>query len=164
MENNKYTEVLGTLSAFNAQASALTEQFVSFKDAISSSNFISTMDNIGQLYSKVSPLGNILPNIDLEILESPILKLSREANVALSGLTAPGGIHSFTTSISFEAPDWLNQGLPLIDYSLLSKETLGLFSPDSRNLAVLKLSEFAVQSSFARVAETSMLEIGRAHV
>ena len=156
-KDNKYTVVLDALSSFNSKASLLTEQFVNLRDTLAIPNFMSIINDMDQQYLKIAPLGNILPNIDLELLESPILKLTREANIAISGLTVPSDINIFASLVLSETSDWLKQINPSIYFTKPIEDALGLFPLDQQNSAIFKISEFAVQSNFAKIAEISTL-------
>jgi hypothetical protein len=83
--------------------------------------------------------------------------LSRDASIALSGLSNPSDINIFAPSTLTETADWLKQVNPLSQIMKPVEQSLDLFSLHQQDSAIIGLSEFAVHSNLTKIAEISAL-------
>lgn len=155
--NSGYTVALDEIAAFNTKASLLTEQLVNCVEPFAAPAFVSAITDMKKQYLEVSSLEKLLPKIDYKVFESPILKLSRDANIALSGLISPENVQFLAPTTQLGTTDWLKQINPIGHIGESLKVPLSSFLFKCGEADVLKLSTFAVESNFLKIAKISTL-------
>ncbi|MEA5043777.1 MAG: hypothetical protein VB075_04230 [Petrimonas sp.] len=160
VQPKNYLTAIDYISAQSGKLNAVTNQINFLTSAAYQSSISTVISGVQNHLSAFSTIQSYLPKIDHLASVSPILDISRQATLAISGLTAPSVMTGLTASIGINYQPWYEENIA--KSSILSASaysTLNL-ADTSKNLATIigtqNLSTLSLQSSIVKATEFSL--------
>lgn len=147
------TAQLGKLSAVTNQINFLTSP--AYQPSI-----LTAVTGVQSHLSAFSTIQSFLPKVDHLATVSPLLDLSRQATLAISGLTAPSVMSGLAASVASNYQPWYETNIA--KSSILSAPNYSSLNlvDTSKNLATIigfqNLSALSIQSSIVKATEYSL--------
>lgn len=155
-----YSPALEHLSGITGKLSSITNQFNFLTSPTYQPNILSAVSGIQTQLSAFTTIQAQLPNIAQLLQTSPMLDLSRQATLAISGLSDIGKLSDAAKVISANYKPWYEE--TIAKSSLLSTAAFNSLNiPNlSKNLSALigsdKLSTLSLQTSIVKATELSV--------
>lgn len=160
IQPKNYQSAIDFITAQSGKLNAITNQINFLTGPAYQPNILTAITGVQNCLSTFSTIQTYLPNVDHLSAISPMLDLSRQATLAISGLTTPSVMTGLAASVDKNYQPWYETNIG--KYSILSVKTnseLNL-AGKSQNAAVTidaqNLSTLILQSSIVKATEFSL--------
>jgi hypothetical protein len=160
VQSKKYLSAIDYLAAQSGKLNAVANQINLLTSPTYQPNILTALTGVQNHLSAFSTIQSILPKIDHLSAVSPLMDLSRQATLAISGLTTPSVMTGLAASIAKNYEPWYESNIA--KSSILSASaysSLNLVNA-SKNLAKIigteNLSVLSIQSSIVKATEFSL--------
>lgn len=159
-EPKNYLSAIDFLTGQTGKLNAVTNQINFLTSPAYQPSILKAITGVQSHLNTFNTIQSFLPKIDHLYSTSPILDLSRQATLAISGLSTPSVLNGLATSVALNYKPWYEEGIAKA--SILSEKaysTLNILDT-SKNLAAIlgtqSLSALTLQSSIMKATEFSL--------
>jgi len=161
LQPKNYLTAIDYVSGQSSMLNAVTNQINFLTSAAYQPSILTAVNSVQSHLAAFSTVKSFLPNVDHLMSASPMVNLSRQATLAISGLTMPSVMSGLASAVATDYKPWYEANIA--KSSILSASAyLTLNTNDtSKNLASMigtqSLSALAIQSSIVKATEFSLL-------
>jgi hypothetical protein len=160
IQPERYLTAIDYLTAQSGKLHAVTNQINFLTSPEYQPSILTAVAGVQNHLSAFSTIQSFLPNVDHLVATSPIIEMSRQATLAISGLTMPSVMTELAASVVTNYQPWYEANIAKSSIlSAIAYSTLNLIDT-SNNLATIigsqSLSALALQSSIVKATEFSL--------
>lgn len=155
-----YLTAIDYITAQSGKLNAVTNQINFLTSPAYQQSIFTAVAGVQNHLSSFNTIQSYLPKVDHLVTVSPMMDFSRQATLAISGLTKPSVIAGLATSVATNYQPWYETNIAKSSIlSATAYSTLNLVDT-SKNLATIigtqNLSELSLQSSIVKATEFSL--------
>lgn len=160
MQPKNYLTAIDYITAQSGKLNAVTNQINFLTSAAYQPSILTAVTGVQSHLSAFSSIKSYLPKVDHLVSVSPLMDLSRQATIAISGLTTPSIMTGLAASVATNYQPWYDANIAKSSIlSATAYSTLNLVDT-SKNLATIigtqNLSALSIQSSIVKATEFSL--------
>lgn len=160
VQPKNYLTAIDYITAQSGKLNAVTNQINFLTSAAYQPSILTAVTGVQSHLSAFSSIKSYLPKVDHLVSVSPLMDLSRQATIAISGLTTPSIITGLAASVATNYQPWYDANIAKSSIlSATAYSTLNLVDT-SKNLATIigtqNLSALSIQSSIVKATEFSL--------
>lgn len=160
VQPKNYLTAIDYITAQSGKLNAVTNQINFLTSAAYQPSILTAVTGVQSHLSAFSSIKSYLPKVDHLVSVSPLMDLSRQATIAISGLTTPSIMTGFAASVATNYQPWYDANIAKSSIlSATAYSTLNLVDT-SKNLATIigtqNLSALSIQSSIVKATEFSL--------
>lgn len=160
VEPKNYLTAIDYITAQSGKLNAVTNQINFLTSAAYQPSILTAVTCVQSHLSAFSSIKSYLPKVDHLVSVSPLMDLSRQATIAISGLTTPSIMTGLAASVATNYQPWYDANIAKSSIlSATAYSTLNLVDT-SKNLATIigtqNLSALSIQSSIVKATEFSL--------
>lgn len=160
VQPKNYLTAIDYLSAQSGKLNAVTNQINFLTSPAYQPSILTAVTGVQSHLSAFNTIQYYLPKVDHLASVSPLMDLSRQATLAISGLTAPSVMTGLAASVAANYQPWYDANIAKSSIlSATAYSTLNL-ADTSKNLATIigtqNLSALSLQSSIVKATEFSL--------
>lgn len=160
VQPKNYLTAIDYITAQSGKLNAVTNQINFLTSAAYQPSILTAVTGVQSHLSAFSSIKSYLPKVDHLVSVSPLMDLSRQATIAISGLTTPSIMTGLAASVATYYQPWYDANIAKSSIlSATAYSTLNLVDT-SKNLATIigtqNLSALSIQSSIVKATEFSL--------
>lgn len=160
VQPKNYLTAIDYITAQSGKLNAVTNQINFLTSAAYQPSILTAVTGVQSHLSAFSSIKSYLPKVDHLVSVSPLMDLSRQATIAISGLTTPSIMTGLAASVATNYQPWYDANIAKSSIlSATAYSTLNLVDT-SKNLATIigtqNLSALSIQSSIVKATEFSL--------
>lgn len=160
VQPKNYLTAIDYITAQSGKLNAVTNQINFLTSAAYQPSILTAVTGVQSHLSAFSSIKSYLPKVDHLVSVSPLMDLSRQAKIAISGLTTPSIMTGLAASVATNYQPWYDANIAKSSIlSATAYSTLNLVDT-SKNLATIigtqNLSALSIQSSIVKATEFSL--------
>lgn len=160
VQPKNYLTAIDYITAQSGKLNAVTNQINFLTSAAYQPSILTAVTGVQSHLSAFSSIKSYLPKVDHLVSVSPLMDLSRQATIAISGLTTPSIMTGLAASVATNYQPWYDANISKSSIlSATAYSTLNLVDT-SKNLATIigtqNLSALSIQSSIVKATEFSL--------
>ena len=160
VQPKNYLTAIDYITAQSGKLNAVTNQINFLTSAAYQPSILTAVTGVQSHLSAFSTIQSYLPKVDHLVSVSPLMDLSRQATIAISGLTTPSIMTGLAASVATNYQPWYKANIAKSSIlSATAYSTLNLVDT-GKNLATIigtqNLSTLSIQSSIVKATEFSL--------